>query len=82
MEQRIAADLLRLITQMGCKVDGGIEIAFPITRQNIADLTGSTPHTVSRLLSAWEKDGTVASARKKISVTAPHQLVLLSGVAG
>ncbi len=82
VEQRIAAVLLRLITQMGRKVDGGIEIAFPITRQNISDMTGSTLHTVSRLLSAWEKDEIVASARKKITVTAPHQPVLLSGVAG
>ncbi len=80
VEQRIAAALLRLITQMGRKVEHGIEIDFPITRQNISDMTGSTLHTVSRLLSAWEKDGIVASQRKKITVTAPHQLVLLSGV--
>ncbi len=80
VEQRIAAALLRLITQMGRKVDSGIEIHFPITRQNISDMTGSTLHTVSRLLSAWEKDGIVASERKKITVTAPHRLVLLSGV--
>jgi hypothetical protein len=31
---------------------------------------------------AWEKDGIAASERKKIMVTAPHQLVLLSGAAG
>ncbi len=80
VEQRIASALLRLITQMGRKVDHGIEIDFPITRQNISDMTGSTLHTVSRLLSAWEKDGIVASVRKKITVTAPHRLVLLSGV--
>ena len=82
VEQRIASALLRLITQMGRKVDQGIEIDFPITRQNISDMTGSTLHTVSRLLSAWEKDGIVASERKKITVTAPHRLVLLSGAAG
>jgi CRP-like cAMP-binding protein len=82
VEQRIASALLRLITQMGRKVEGGIEIDFPITRQNISDMTGSTLHTVSRLLSAWEKEGIVASERKKITVTAPHQLVLLSGAAG
>ncbi|MEO5614388.1 MAG: Crp/Fnr family transcriptional regulator, partial [Cypionkella sp.] len=82
VEQRIASALLRLITQMGRRVERGIEIDFPITRQNISDMTGSTLHTVSRLLSAWEKDGIVASERKKITVTAPHQLVLLSGVTG
>jgi CRP/FNR family transcriptional regulator, nitrogen oxide reductase regulator len=82
VEQRIACAILRLITQMGRKVDSGIEIDFPITRQNISDMTGTTLHTVSRLLSAWEKDGIVASERKKIVVTAPHRLVMLSGAAG
>lgn len=81
VEQRIACAILRLITQMGRKVDRGIEIDFPITRQNISDMTGTTLHTVSRLLSAWERDGIVVSERKKITVTEPHQLVLLSGVA-
>lgn len=81
VEQRIAGALLRLITQMGRKSERGIEIDFPITRQNISDMTGTTLHTVSRLLSAWEKDGIVVSERKKITVTAPHRLVLLGGVA-
>ncbi|MGB8621523.1 MAG: Crp/Fnr family transcriptional regulator [Paracoccaceae bacterium] len=77
VEQRIASAILRLVNQSGRKVDAGIEIAFPITRQNIAEMTGTTLHTVSRLLSAWEKDGIVASTRRRIVVTRPHQLVLL-----
>lgn len=79
VEQRVACALLRLINQTGKKVEIGIEIDFPITRQDISEMTGTTLHTVSRLLSAWERDGIVASARRKITVTAPHQLVLLSG---
>lgn len=82
VEQRVAAALLRLVNQSGRKVETGIEIAFPITRQNISEMTGTTLHTVSRLLSAWEKAGIVHSTRKHIVVTQPHQLVLLSGVQG
>jgi len=82
VEQRVAACLLRMVNQSGRKVGDGIEIAFPVTRANIAEMTGTTLHTVSRLLSAWEKDGIVASTRKHITVTKPHQLVLLSGPAG
>ncbi|MDP3342257.1 Crp/Fnr family transcriptional regulator [Frigidibacter sp.] len=82
VEQRIANAILRLVTQMGRKVEGGIEIGIPITRQNISDMTGTTLHTVSRLLSAWEREGIVASERRKITVTAPHRLVLLSGAEG
>ncbi|MCZ8081382.1 MAG: Crp/Fnr family transcriptional regulator [Rhodobacteraceae bacterium] len=81
VEQRIANAVLRLVTQTGRKVAGGIEIGMPITRQNLSDMTGTTLHTVSRLLSGWERDGIVLSERRKITVTAPHRLVVLSGAA-
>ncbi|WP_112322514.1 Crp/Fnr family transcriptional regulator [Oceanibium sediminis] len=79
VEQRIAAVLLQILNQSGRKVKTGIEIPFPITRATIAEMTGTTLHTVSRLLSAWEKQGIVASSRKHITVTDPHRLVLISG---
>lgn len=82
VEQRIANAILRLVTQTGRKTDAGIEIGMPITRQNLSDMSGTTLHTVSRLLSGWERDGIILSARRKITVTAPHQLVMISGAAG
>lgn len=78
VEQRIANALLRLINQSGRKVDNGIEIDFPITRQDLSEMTGATLHTVSRMLSAWERHGIVESQRKHITVCDPHQLVKLS----
>ncbi|MFW8637321.1 Crp/Fnr family transcriptional regulator [Cribrihabitans pelagius] len=82
VEQRVATALLRMVNQSGRKTENGIEIAFPITRLNISEMTGTTLHTVSRLLSAWERGGVIKSTRKHIVVTDPHQLVLLSGVQG
>ena len=79
VEQRVAAAVLRMVNQSGRKTKEGIEIGFPVTRQNISDMTGTTLHTVSRMLSAWEKDGIVRSTRKHIVVTAPHRLVEISG---
>lgn len=79
VEQRIAVLLLQIVGQSGRKVDDGIEIEFPITRATIAEMTGTTLHTVSRLLSQWERDGIVASTRKHITLTKPHDLVLISG---
>ncbi|UOA27851.1 Crp/Fnr family transcriptional regulator [Pseudosulfitobacter sp. DSM 107133] len=79
VEQRVAAAILRMVNQSGRKTDAGIEVGFPVTRQNISDMTGTTLHTVSRTLSAWEKDGIVRSTRKHIVVTAPHRLVQLCG---
>ena len=80
VEKRVACALLRMVNQSGRKTAEGIEIAFPVTRQNISEMTGTTLHTVSRLLSAWQKDGIVQSTRKHIVVTDPHQLVILSGM--
>lgn len=78
VEQRVANAVLRLVNQTGRRVDGGIEIDFPITRSDLSELTGTTLHTVSRLLSAWEKRGLVESKRKRIKVLNPHALVELS----
>ncbi|MCT8997559.1 Crp/Fnr family transcriptional regulator [Chelativorans intermedius] len=76
VEQRVAHALLRLVRQTGRQTDEGIEIDFPITRQDIAEMTGATLHTVSRLLSAWEEQEIVRSGRKRVIVRDPHRLVL------
>ncbi|MWD29283.1 helix-turn-helix domain-containing protein [Aquicoccus sp. SCR17] len=78
VEKRVASALLRMVNQSGRKTEAGIEIAFPVTRQNISDMTGTTLHTVSRLLSAWQREGIVESTRKHVTVIDPHALVLLS----
>ncbi len=79
VEQRIARALLRLVNQSGKQTEGGVEISFPITRLDVSEMTGTTLHTVSRLLSAWEKDGLISSKRKKIVICDPHRLVVLGG---
>jgi len=68
-EHRIASALLRMASQAGQKSDIGVAIGFPVTRANIADMTGTTIYTVSRLLSSWEKQGIIASTRKNIILT-------------
>jgi CRP/FNR family transcriptional regulator, nitrogen oxide reductase regulator len=78
VEQRVAHALLRLVKQTGRKTDSGIEIDFPISRQDIAEMTGTTLHTVSRLLSAWEEKGVIASGRQRVTVVDPHRLMLLA----
>ena len=78
VEQRVARALLRLVNQTGRKTAGGIEIDFPISRQDIAEMTGTTLHTVSRLLSAWEEKGIVTSGRQKVTIVDAHRLMVLS----
>jgi CRP/FNR family transcriptional regulator, nitrogen oxide reductase regulator len=78
VEQRIANALLRLVKQSGRRTEEGIEIDFPISRQDIAEMTGTTLHTVSRLLSSWESEGLVRGGRQKVTVTDPHGLMLIA----
>jgi len=78
VEQRVAHVLLRLANQTGKKTAEGVLIDFPISRQDIAEMTGTTLHTVSRLLSAWEAKGLVRSGRQKVTVVEPHKLFVLA----
>ncbi len=78
VERRVAHSLLRLIKQSGRKTEAGILIDFPITRQDIAEMTGTTLHTVSRLLTAWEEKGLVRSGRQQVTIKEPHRLLLLA----
>jgi CRP-like cAMP-binding protein len=78
VERRLARALLRLVHDAGRRVDAGIEITFPVSRQDIAEMTGTTLYTVSRLLSAWEAQGIVQSGRQHIVLTKPHALVAIA----
>ena len=59
----------------GSKTSEGIQIAIPLSRQNIAGYAGTTLFTVSRTLRTWEKEGWIKSGRERITVTDPHALV-------
>ena len=78
VERRIAHVVLRLVRQAGHRVEGGVEISFPITRQDIALMTGATLHTVSRVLSAWEQEGIVDGGRQHLVLRNPHALVRIA----
>jgi len=78
VDQRIARSLLRLMRRAGLETEDGVRIDIPLSRQNIADYSGTTLYTVSRTLSAWEKNGWIKSGREKIVITDPHALVRFS----
>lgn len=79
VERRIAKALLRLARQAGRPVGSGIAFDFPISRQDIAEMAGTTLHTVSRTLSTWESQGLVGGGRKKIEICDPARLTSLAG---
>lgn len=77
VERRIARALLRLVRQAGRPVaspENAVEIDFPLSRQDLAEMTGTTLHTVSRILSGWEGQGIVKCARQQVIVRQPGML--------
>ncbi|HEX9617489.1 MAG TPA: Crp/Fnr family transcriptional regulator [Anaerolineales bacterium] len=78
VERRIARTLLRLVRQTGRKVKDGVLLDLPISRQDLAEMTGTTLYTVSRTLSHWETQGLIRSGREKIVILFPHGLVTIA----
>lgn len=75
VEQRIARTLLRLMQRAGSRRADGVLIEIPLSRQSIADYSGTTLYTVSRILSSWEKNGWIRSGRERVLIADPHALV-------
>lgn len=59
VEPRFARLFLKLADERGRPVDDGIEIPLALTRQELADLTGTTVETSIRIMSRWGKEGVV-----------------------
>lgn len=76
--QRLARALLRLARQTGRRTEAGVELDLPLSRQDLAEMTGTTLYSVSRLLSAWEEEGIVVSGRERVVVVSPHRLVQIA----
>ncbi len=78
VERRIAHTLLRLIRHAGRKTAEGILLDLPLTRQDLAEMSGTTLYSASRILSRWEADGIVESGRQRVVVRIPHRLVAIA----
>jgi CRP-like cAMP-binding protein len=78
VERRVGHTVLRLVQQSGVREAEGIRIDFPISKQDLAEMAGTTLHTVSRILTAWEHAGLVDTGRQKLMVRDPHRLLLIA----
>lgn len=74
-DHRIANALLRLSRTYGREyADGRLEIAWPLTRKDIAALSATSLYTASRMMTRWERAGIVTSAGKRISINSISRL--------
>lgn len=61
VEARLAAALYRLAERDGTRTKAGLILPFHLTRQNLADMTGTTVETAIRVVSRWLKAGLVSA---------------------
>jgi CRP-like cAMP-binding protein len=73
---RVALQLLRLLKTIGRPVHTGIEVG--LSREELAQMTGTTLFTVSRLLSAWEARGIVRPRREAVAISDVSSLRAIS----
>jgi CRP/FNR family transcriptional regulator len=74
VDKRIAALLLGLSEKHGSPVPEGIKINIRLTRQDIADIVGTTVETTIRVMSKLKKQGLITSDSKKIILTNKQKL--------
>ena len=64
---RLSHEIVRLMDQVGRQVNGAVQIS--LSREELAQLIGTTLFTVSRLLSDWDERGIVSIGRETVSVS-------------
>lgn len=68
VESRLAATLLRLADKLGEARGNEILIQMPLSRQDLAAMTGTTTETVSRIMSQFRKRGLVHTGRQWVAL--------------
>jgi len=78
VEQRLARALIRLAGQVGQATQIGVLIDLPLSRVDLAEMTGTTLYTASRILSRWEHQGLVETGRAWVLVRHLHALAAIA----
>jgi CRP/FNR family transcriptional regulator len=66
VEQRIARVLLKLAETAGSDAAEGRVIEMPLTRQDVADMTGTTVETAIRVMSKFRRNELIRTRRGKV----------------
>jgi CRP-like cAMP-binding protein len=70
--KRLALVLLRLLKSVGKEGRDGVELG--LTREELAQMTGTTLFTISRILSRWAGFGFIVPRREGVVISDPDRL--------
>lgn len=79
VESRIASLLIKLADKAGSKIDNTVVIDMKLTKQDIAEMVGTTVETSIRTMSKFKKQGIVAEKAGKITIKDINKLKALCG---
>jgi CRP-like cAMP-binding protein len=79
IESRFARLFLKLAGEMGRPERGGTFVPLPLSRQELADMTGTTIETCIRIMSRWSKDQVVLTEKDGFVVLDRGALESLTG---
>jgi CRP/FNR family transcriptional regulator, nitrogen oxide reductase regulator len=74
VEARLAANLLRLAGREGMATKDGVRLPYHLTRQSLADMSGTTVETTIRILGRWSKEGLVDDDGGRLVLVDPDAL--------
>lgn len=68
-EARIAAVLFHLAESYGHESEAGLCVGIPLTRQDIAEMVGTTVESAIRVMSKWQKAGWIQTEGHVVTIT-------------
>ncbi|HVL38195.1 MAG TPA: Crp/Fnr family transcriptional regulator [Fimbriimonadaceae bacterium] len=74
VEERLAAVLFILADSFGTQDNQGLHLQVPLTRQDLAEMAGTTVETTIRIMSRWQKEGLVCTEHQAITIIDPESL--------
>jgi CRP-like cAMP-binding protein len=74
VDARIAQLFLTLAGRMGRDTAAGIEVPIALTRQEVADLVGTTVESAIRVLSRWGREGVLITGQGRFVIPSKDRL--------
>jgi CRP-like cAMP-binding protein len=68
VDARVAGLFLSLAERVGREIPEGIEIPLALSRQEIAELVGTTVESAIRVMSRWNREGVLVTGRQRFVI--------------
>jgi len=80
VERRLARLALKLADSIGRQTADGVLVPVILSRQELADMTGTSIETCIRIMSRWNKEGVLVSSRQGLVIREREVLEAAAGI--